>query len=134
MSDVTEKTVYSVNCISPNEMTRHKIYDLVHKSGVCPATGAMASLANGVLSHDKNANMQHPYNNVEELVRDVLKHAIESKTKFLIEIEIEAGICVDDIIEEYRQMKNVYTVVCKDGSIYEPSDPQQHHIVVLKQV
>ncbi|MFT7144962.1 MAG: hypothetical protein ACI9TY_001626 [Alphaproteobacteria bacterium] len=100
---MTVPTIYAVKTIEPAKMTRLKIYDLIYVSGPCSTTNQIAGLAAGVLSHNKTADMNHPYGRACEMLTDAVNSANEQEEYVNIELQVEPGIGVDDMYDECQK-------------------------------
>lgn len=81
----TVKSVYLVSALPSNQITHTRNYDLKLVGGVCPITKALATMN----CHDPKADLQHPYDRIEDLVVDALDRASAQGDTIHLTLKIE---------------------------------------------
>lgn len=88
---------YLIKTIDLSQITPHKMYDILHISGYCHATGA--SIAASVFSHKPKIDSVLNYDSVANLVADAVERANERDEFIRITLQVEGGMSCEDIFD-----------------------------------
>lgn len=131
MSNVVKST-YAVLPINQTTATRCHSYELKLVDGVCPFTKA----AKNINPHDPNADLQHPYGRIENMVADAIDNAEaqDELVQITLQIDSGAGVFTDDVVHILRNRTDAQTVQILDRSntLQDQNMRDGCHVIVLE--